>query len=542
MPKRRGTIGGNGGPPKRRQGLRASSLKIRLESIIFQGFDYEQDKTNNVPSIRLSNDEAEEIVTICEQHPSLATSTFHKDITPLAFLITCRASLAVIQSFCQKFPDALKVKWTIAAEWDKCLNGNAPRKRLHEKRWRSSPEGLPLKTACYVAGNLARGTISFLVESYPEAANSNSIVDLLQNHRTATLRDVKPLVDAVVRCGGFQQQEGDQATVLECAFLYCRYKSVIEYIIPHCPHVSHFKHRSYESEVRVDHSRNMAKLLPQLVKLDIDINWKLLGPASWQTFTRVLQGSHRLQELTLRLWNQGQSWYCPGSGRLVPHWVWAPLNSAIGSIPTLKTLFLTKDLDMPNGDEGVTDAVVSILGHNTLENLTLKGFRADLHAIIQALKQSGTLREFQVQDCVECCHREELLEYLKAENTTLTRLGSHFLGATMPPRWRSNSVGWYDELGIQLNYYCELNKLGRGLARDASTSADVLAGLLTKAMLTRDNTLGKLFGLLQHFTFYGKKAWSQPATREAWFVLAANATNICDIVYLGTNMHPTLWD
>ncbi|CAB9525923.1 expressed unknown protein [Seminavis robusta] len=251
----------------------------------------------------------------------------------------------------------------------------------------------------------------------------------------------------------------------------------------------------------------MARLLPQLVKLDVNINWKLHGEFSWQTFTEALQGSRQLETLSLELWSRKcqESHYT--LSRPVPLWVWNPLYAAIGSIPTLKTLYLATVLGMADsvGGIAITKTVVKVLGRNRLESLTLNGFRADLDIIFVALKQSVHLQHIDIKGCVEQNHRQEILNHVKAENATLTRIGGDLLGPTKltqlaPGVDRMEPI---EEVGVQINYYCGLNKLGRGLARDAATSAEVLVGLLKEAMRGDWNAswapkkLGNVFGLLR---------------------------------------------
>ncbi|CAB9531980.1 expressed unknown protein (Partial), partial [Seminavis robusta] len=185
---------------------------------------------------------------------------------------------------------------------------------------------------------------------------------------------------------GFQTKE-DQENLLHRVWSEDPHPNVLEYLIPKCPRVSQYpimENTCYEPQPGI-----ITKLLPQLVKLDLTVSLELPGLDEWQNFPEALGASHCLEELTLRFGTRLAPVWDDQVPTSVAEWAWAAMYTAIGSVPTLKKLWLSKELDLPKSNDGITAAVVKILGRNTLDSLTLKGFRVDLDVIIAALMQSA---------------------------------------------------------------------------------------------------------------------------------------------------------
>jgi hypothetical protein len=206
---------------------------------------------------------------------------------------------------------------------------------------------------------------------------------------------------------------------------------------------------------------------------------KRTTPGGWQTLMRILGHCSTIRYLQLHL-----------PSRMADSFV-STMIDAIAIIPRLETLELHGGIQSAPKDceEGVTRALVSQLNRNTLRSLKVVDFTVSHEPIFEVLSQQSNLEEFDVVSCVDNDEKRSALAEVLLTNTSLrsVRLAS-----------RGGSSKTYEVI----QYYTCLNRMGRKMARGASTSNRQLVNLL----LAIDNSdlasaelakAGCVFGLLK---------------------------------------------
>jgi hypothetical protein len=452
---------------------------MRMHTISYQYFNHPYYVINiNFPR---RNNIIEEVVSIVQEHPRLATRLF-LGVTPLTMLIECQASASIIETFCFKFPEA-----------------------PHRATRRPDQEpSYPIESACLVVQVPPAGVIPILLRHFPptngpylsEDQVFNMIYKLLSTKATyedqcQQLQDLEAMLDAATRAGyltGCSQSKQRQTQILSWAFNFDVFhnSAIMRLFILRCPNVTEITIRCPKGP---DLSSTVAYLLPQLVTLNLQVRlWSdvLSSPleeetegrrtemSSWEDFTQVLGQNNQLQTFHLDFLHD-------------------PMTSS--TITTMAFQLLTA-------------AVTRLLKHNTIRSLfilnqrSVNNKRADYHKeIFDALKDNTSLQEFNMPCFTDTDQkRKALLKALKDKNKTILEVhgvygpsasseGHHALDLSLPPL---------------IQHRCKLNTLGLAMAQDPNTHATKLLSLVENAITSNwgvqidgDTALGFAYAFLR---------------------------------------------